>query len=569
MGKDINVLIIGGVACGAKTAARLRRLNPQAKITILEKGTFLSYAGCGIPYYIEGLVEDVKELMSTPLGIVRDANFFKKTKEIDVLTKHLATKIDRKNKKVYAVDLNTNQEKEFSYDKLVIATGSSPFVPPIPGKDLNKVFTVSNIDDAIAIKETINNGNIKKAVLIGGGLIGIEMVEALSKNGIEVSIVEILPYPLPKLLDEDFGKLLEKALKEKGVNFYGEEKVVEIIGDENGNVKAVKTDKQILDADMVIIAVGVRPNSQLAKDAGLEIGKFGGIIVNEHMQTSDPDIYAGGDCVECINYLTGKYTYQPMGSVANRHGRVIADNIAGLGTKFKGVLGTWIAKVFDTTVGGTGLLPEKAKEFGFDPVSVIITTADKPHFYPGNAPITIKLVADKNTRRIIGAELIGKGVVDKRLDVIATAITGNLTADDLADTDIAYAPPYSTALDAVTHAANTLRNKLDGLLKSNPPSEVKKKLETKEDFLLLDVRTPKEIKQMKLPYENVVYIPLGEVKAKAEQLPKNKEIMPFCKISLRGWEAYSILKGIGFERLTLLEGGIVAWPYEIKKGDDN
>lgn len=557
-----KIVVIGGVACGGKTAARLRRLDPEAEILILEKGPYLSYAGCGLPYYIEGVVAEYKDLMCTPIGVIRDKNYFQNAKRIDVLTRHLATKIDRENKQVTAIDLEMGEEKNISYDYLVVATGGSPIKPKLPGSDLGTVFTLWTLSDALAMRSAIDSGNVKRAVVIGAGLIGMEVVEALVARGIEVSVVDLLSWPLPNMLDEEFGSRLKNGLKAKGVHFCGGEKVVEIIG-EGSVLTGVRTDKQTIPADMVLMAIGVRPNIHLAQEAGLKIGPSGGVMTDDSMRTSDPSIFCGGDCVEVRHLLTGKGVRQPMGSSANREGRVIADNIVGRSSVFKGVLGTAIMKFFEYTVGRTGFNEDQARDAGFDPVSVSMVAADKPHFMPGSAWIMIKLVADRATGRVIGAQLFGPGNVDKRLDHIVTAITGGLTVDDLADTDFAYAPPYATALDPTTQAANVLRNKMVGLMKSYSAVEIIKKAEAGEGFLLLDVRTPGELEaQGLLPFENQVNIPLGTLWDRADELPKDKEIISFCKISLRGWDAVALLKARGFENVAVLEGGVIGWPFD-------
>lgn len=558
-----RVLIIGGVACGAKTAARLARLAPRYDITILERGEHLSFAGCGFPYFVGDVVKEYKDLVCTPLGIIRDANFFRTVKNITVHTGCLATHIDRERKCVVALDSATGVEKIFPYDALVLATGASPVRPPIPGNDLNRVFTLWTMPDALAMKSALGSGNVKSAVIIGAGLIGMEVVEALTERGVKVSVVDFLPTPLPALVGEDFGLRIAKAVKSKGVDFFGGEKVTEILG-EGGVVTAVKTDKRTLPADMVLLAVGIRPNTTLAKEAGLELASNGTIVVDALLRTSDPSIYAGGDCVQSKNLITGEPVWQPMGSTANRQGRVIADNIAGRSTPFAGVLGTGILKLFNLTVGKTGLNESQARDAGFDPVSIVVEEPDRPHFMPGMGAMTIRLVADKTTRRLLGAQIMGIGVVDKRLDSLVSAISCGMTVDLLADSDFAYAPPFSTALDPNTHAANALRNKMDGLVKTYQAKELKERMEGPNPPLLLDVRTPGELDlQGRLPYE-FVNIPLGKLRERVSELPKEREIITFCKISVRGWDALSALKYAGFEDIALLEGGVMSWPYELK-----
>ncbi len=559
-----RILIVGGVACGGKTAARLMRIDPEAEVTMLEKGEYLSYAGCGLPYYVGGVVHEYKDLLSTAIGVVRDENYFRKVKNVEVKTKHMATKIDREKKEVTALDLASGEEKIFPYDKLVLATGASPVKPPIPGSDLNRVFTLWTMPDALGMRAALDSGKIKKAVVVGAGLIGMEVVEALHDRGVEVSVVDFLRSPLPALVDEEFGNRVNCVLKCKGINFYGGEKVVEILGEE-GYVTGVKTDKRELEADMILMAIGVRPNTILAKEAGLEMGDFGAIAVDSHMRTSDPDIYSGGDCAIGRHIVTGKPCWQPMGSTANRQGRVIADNIAGKGTCFKGVQSTAIMKLFEYTVGKTGLTEEQARDNGFDAVSMTIVDPDKPHFMPQGGVVMIKLVADRWSRKVLGAQSFGTGKIDKRLDVLVAAVNGGLTIDDLADLDIAYAPPFTTALDPVTHAANSLKNKMDGLVKTYSASELKKKMDDGDNPVLVDLRTQPEIEsQGQLPYEQVVHIPLGQFWEKAPELPKDREIITYCKVSIRGWDAYTILNRLGFKKIALLEGGILGWPFEKK-----
>ncbi len=559
-----KILIVGGVACGGKTAARLMRIDPEAEVIMLEKGEYLSYAGCGLPYYVGGVVNEYKDLLSTAIGVVRDENYFRNVKHVEVKTKNMATKIDREKKEVTALDLASGEEKVFPYDKLVLATGASPVKPPIPGADLNRVFTLWTMPDALGMRAAVDSGKIKKAVVVGAGLIGMEVVEALHGRGIEVSVVDFLSHPLPALVDNEFGNRVNCVLKCKGINFYGGEKVLEIMG-ENSCVTGVKTDKREIEADMILMAIGVRPNTILAKEAGLELGESGAIAVNSRMRTSDPNIYAGGDCTVGRHIVTGKPCWQPMGSTANRQGRVIADNISGKETSFKGVQSTAIMKLFEYTVGKTGLTEEQAAENGFDAVSITVVDPDKPHFMPQGGIVMIKLVADRWTRKVLGAQSFGTGKIDKRLDVLVGAVSGGLTIDDLADLDIAYTPPFTTALDPVTHAANALKNKMDGLLRTYSATQLKEKMERREEVVLVDLRTPPEIEAHgQLPYDEVVNIPLGKFWEKAPALPLDKEIVTYCKISVRGWDAYSILKRLGFKKIALLEGGILGWPFEKK-----
>jgi NADPH-dependent 2,4-dienoyl-CoA reductase/sulfur reductase-like enzyme/rhodanese-related sulfurtransferase len=562
----IKVVIVGGVAVGPKTAARLRRLNPEAEITIVEKGKVLSYAGCGMPYYVSGDVAESKNLMDTPAGVIRDSLFFLNVKGVSVLDHTLAEKIDRKAKTISGVHLETGETRTLPYDKLVLATGGSPIELPVEGKNLNHVFRLWQPEDALSMREFIREKNPKKAVIIGGGLIGIEMTEALAKQGLQVAVLEMLPFILPGLLDEEVAVNLARYLRSKGVDIRCGTRVTRIGGNDQGNVQKVITEKGEIPADLVLISVGVRPNSKLAKEAGLEVGEIGDIRVNEYLQTSDPDIYAGGDCVRNIHLLTGKPVFAPMGSTANKHGRVIANNIMGCGEKFKGILGTGVVKVFDYNVGKSGLTESQAREAGFEVVTTLVPSSDVPHYYPTKKPLLLKLIADRKTRKLLGIQGAGQGEVVKRIDVLATAMSLGATIDDLPAFDLGYAPPYSTAIDIAAHAANVLRNKIDGIAPFLAPREVKDMADQGEDFLWLDVRSPKEYKEKRIEDPRVKLIPLGMLRRRIEELPKEKRIVTLCKAGLRAYEAQTILGGFGFPDVRVMDGGIEAWPYEVKSG---
>ncbi len=556
----MKIVIIGGVACGPKAAARIKRLKPEYDVLIIEKGEEISYGACGLPFYLSDEFSDISELMKTAVGVLRDTVFFKNVKGVDVRVRCEAKKIDRKNKKVKVVC--NGKEEEISYDKLIIATGSTPLRPPIPGIGLEGIYTLKSLNDGRTIKRAIKEGKGRSVVIVGAGMIGMECIEAFLKEGYEVSLVEKLPFVLPAFLDEEISLLIMNYLKQKGVKLFCGEGVKEFVG-ENGRVKKVLTEKREIEADIVLLAIGFRPNIELAKEAGLQIGRFG-IKVDSFLRTSDPDIYAGGDCVEIYNLVTGEKTYTPMGSIANKHGRIIADNICGRTSQFKGTVGTAILKVLDLNIARTGITEAHARKKGYEVITCINPGPDRPHFMKESKPIIIKLIAEKYSGRLLGAQIIGEGDVFSRINTCASLILKGATVDDIMDVDMAYSPPYSPAMDNLIVAANIIQNKRDGLSRSYSPKELKEKLEAKEDFVILDVRTPKEVEEVRLPYENVVYIPLGKLREKADELPKDKEIVATCKISLRGYEAVRILAGKGFERekLAFLDGGIMAWPYE-------
>ncbi len=558
----MRVVVIGGVAAGPKAAAKVMRLRPDADVTVIEKGKFLSYAGCGLPYYISGAVREQAELMSTAIGVVRDAEYFRSCKGIAVLNRTEAMRIDRRRGRVEVKDLSNGGTRWLEYDKLVLATGARPVVPPIPGKELRNVFVVHHVEDAEAIRTAIAETGIRKVVIVGGGLIGVEMAEALSRRGVHVAIVEMLPQVLP-MLDWEMARQVEKHLIEKGVSVLTESRVLALEpGQLNDTaVGRVRMERETLPADMVILAIGVRPNIQLAETADLEIGPTGAIQVNAHMRTSDPDIYAVGDCVESTNLVTGKPCFVPMGSTANKHGRVAAMNICGENDTFPGVIGSTVCKVFDYTVARTGVGEEEARAAGFDVATCLNSVPDKAHYYPPAKPLMLKLIADRKTRRLLGAQATGPSDASKRIDVAATAITAGLTVDQVAKLDLAYAPPFSPAMDNLIVAADILRNKMDQQLRSLTPMQVKRMLEAGEDVFLLDTRSPAEYEQAHI--EQSTLIPLGVLRERADEVPRDKPVIAFCKSSLRAYEAARILHGRGHANVKVMDGGIVMWPYEL------
>lgn len=458
-----KIVVIGGVAAGLKSAAKARRADQEAEITVVEKGRLISYGACGMPYYVGGEVGDIENLMKTSAGALRGPEFFQSVKNIQVLTETEALAINRTEKTVTVKKLATGQEDKLPYDKLVIATGASAVKPPLPGIELNNIFTLWHPDDAKAIRQGIEAGTYKKAVIIGAGLIGMEMAEALNKRQLEVTVVEMKKQVFPAFLDPEIAAVVAKYLREKGITLLTEEKVLEFAGDKA--IQFVKTDKHTLEADLVILAVGARPNVELAKNAGLSLGPTGAIAVDAELRTSDPNIYAGGDCIENTHMVSGKKVFAPMGSTANKHGRVIGENVCGAHVAFKGVLGTVVAKVHDMTVGKTGLSEPEAKQLGYEYITAMVAGPDKAHYMPDAKPITVKLIVDATNRKLLGMQAVGLGEVAKRVDVAASALTLGGTIDDLFDIDLSYAPPYNSPIDLVAVAANTVMNKLAGKFK--------------------------------------------------------------------------------------------------------
>ncbi len=555
----MKIVVIGGVAAGLKSAAKARRCDPGADITVIEKGSLVSYGACGLPYYVAGDVDDIEDLMKTPAGVVRTVEYFSDYKDIKVLSCTLATRINRKDKTVSVTNLNTNVESLIPYDRLVIATGASPLKPELPGIDLQNVFNLWHPDDAAAIRRGFEQRKFSKAVIIGAGLVGVEMTEALKIWIKDITLVEREEQILSGFLDSEIAGMAEKYIRNEGVRLLTGENVVKFEGDTF--VTSVVTDKRTIPADLVILAMGVRPNVELAAAAGLVIGKTGAVEVNRYMQTSDTEIYAGGDCVENVNIISGKKVFAPMGSTANKHGRIIGENLFGNRVQFKGILNTVIVKFLDLKTGKTGITEREAKELGMDYISVITAGHDKPHYMEDAKLISIKLIADVKSRKILGMQATGEGDISKRIDVAASLLTTGGTIDDLFDIDLSYAPPFNGPIDNAAVAANALMNKLDGKFRGISPSEARV-LMNDPKTVFLDVRTPTEYKQARLTdSRDIKHIPLGELRNRLSELNRDDEIVAFCKISLRGYEAEGILEGENFKNVRVIEGGLFLWPF--------
>ena len=563
MKKALRVVIVGGVACGPKAASRLKRLMPDADVVMVERGQVVSYGACGLPYYVEGMFSEIGKLMETPVGVPRNAAFFEKVKGFKTLVRTEALSIDRGGKTVRVRNIETGGELDLPYDRLVLATGSRPVEPPIPGLSLGNVWYMRRPEDAETLVERIVSEGLKDAVVVGAGYIGVEMAEALRIRGLNVTLVDIFDQVLPQFLDREMALLVARHLRSKGVNLALGERVLELTGD--GKVASVKTDRRVIPADMVVIGVGVRPNDELARAAGLTCSPAGGIVINGFNQTSDPDIYAGGDCT--LNHWADPGVesplFAPLGSTANKHGRIIADHISGRGIHFPGIAATAICKAFDFTLGRTGLTETRAGEFYPDVETAVWAGPDKPHYVSGSNPLVIKMVASRGSRQLLGVQIVGTGDVSKRLDVAAAALFFRGTVDQVANIDLGYAPPYSTPIDPIAAAAHLMANKLNGLARGISPIEARRRIDEKDGPVLLDVRTPGEYQAIRFPYENVVHIPLGALRERMRDLPRDRDILAFCKVSMRGYEAQLILNAAGFDRVWFIEGGIAAWPFEL------
>ncbi|MCK9276182.1 MAG: FAD-dependent oxidoreductase [Syntrophales bacterium] len=563
--KRKRIIVVGGSAAGPKAAAKARRIDNDAEVIVLQKDPDLSMASCGYPYYVGGYFDDRNMLLATPTGITRNPQFYLNAKDIDARVNSEVTYIDRKNHRLNYRDIPAGTTHTLEYDKLILAVGATPRMPPVPGIGLEGITTLHSMKDADFLRSIRDNKTIKKAVVVGGGLIGIETCEALNLAGIEITVIELLPQLLT-FLDWELAKLVENHVKTKAANVITGDGIAAFLG-ENGCLTGIKLQSGTeLPCDLAVVAIGVNPNIKLAKEAGLKIGKLGGIEVNQYMQTSDPDIYAAGDCIETVNRITGKKVLAPYGDLANLQGRVAGENAACENCiTFPGTIQTGICKVFDYAAGSTGLSETTAGKLGYDIITVINASPDKPGFMDGLLIIT-KLAADKNTGRILGAQCVGPGNVSKQIAQWAMAIQGNMTVEDLVNSDLPYAPPFSLAIDHFIATAHLMQNKMKGRLKGISSTEVKKKIDSGEKPFFLDVRGPDEYEQMRLGIGETL-IPLGALRKRFNELPqdKNQEIISYCKISLRGYEAALALEGAGWKNVRVMEGGLMAWPYTREK----
>ena len=559
MAERPRIVIVGGVAAGPKAAARARRLCAEAEITIVEQGEYISYGGCGLPFYLSGLVGKIEGLMTTLSGQVRDVEYFLHEKNVVVLTRTRAESIDRARKLVHVQDLRSGERSSLPYDKLILATGATPTRPPVPGANLGNVFNLRTPAEAIALRRLLEERKGSHFTIVGGGLIGLETADALVARGAEVTLLEMMDHLLPGVLDADVSRLLERHLEREGLDVRLGTPLARLEGDEDGNVCRAVAGGEEIETTAVIIGTGLKPNVRLAKDAGLELGRTGGILVDDFLRTSDPDIYAGGDCVEVSHLVSGQKVIFPLGTVANKHGRILGGNVVGGQERFRGALGTMAMQVLEFNVGRTGLSEAQALAAGFQVETALVPTMDTAHFYPMHAPITVKLVADATSRRVLGAQVVGPGEAIKRVDVAAVAISMGATVDQLAEADLGYAPPYASAIDAIAQAANLCRDKLDGLARSWSVQEVQQRLAAGEDLALVDVRTPAESKQGQGIGRPCLRIPLGELRRRLAEVPRDVPVVAICALGTRSYEAQRLLAGAGFADARFLEGGLAAW----------
>ena len=540
MGKKI--LIVGGVAGGASAAARIRRLDEEAEIILFEKGEYISYANCGLPYYIGEVITDKANLVVTSPAQMH------KRFGIDVRIQNEVMKINTNEKTVEVFNHIKNEKYTESYDKLVLSPGANPIIPEIPGIDSPNVFTLRNIPDTYRIKDFVDNNKPKNAVIMGAGYIGLEVAENLHKLGVNITVVELADHVIGPL-DFEMASIVHQHMKIKNVELYLSDAVKSC--DFTGKGIVTLSSGKTIPADMLVMGIGVRPDNRLAKDAGLKIGVTGGIWTDENMRTSDEDIYAVGDAVEVMDYITKAPTLIPLASPANKQGRIAADNICGIVSKYEGTQGTSIAKIFDTTVAITGSNERILAKNGIEYEKSFTHSASHAGYYPGAIPMSIKLIFEKVTGKILGAQIVGYDGVDKRIDVIATAIRAGMTVRDLEMLELAYAPPFSSAKDPVNMAGYVATNILSGTHKVFHWNDLPNI--NYDNSVLIDVRTQIEFANGSIPY--AINIPVDNLRERASEIPKGKDIYIFCQVGLRGYIAYRILKQNGFENIMNLSGG--------------
>ncbi len=533
----MKVLVLGGVAAGTKIAAKLMREDRANEVIVLNKGKNISYAGCGLPYYVGHVIENKEELIvNTPLK-------YEKLTGVKVLTEVEAINVEPEAKKVTAVDLKTQETKEYTYDKLVIAVGASPVKPPIEGCDLENVFFMRTPEDAIRLRETIDAGGIKKAVVVGAGYIGLEIAENLKTMGVRPFVLDMAPQILAPGFDKEMADYAEGKLSESGIPVVTGVAVTAIEG--NGKVEKVVTSKKAYKADLVVLSAGIRPNTAFLKDTGLEMFK-GTILTNEYGETNLPDIYAAGDCAMVHNAITGKAAWSPMGSTANIAGRVIAQNMMGAKISYRGTLGTAVCKLPGINVGRTGLTEVQAKEEGFDPISVVTIVDEKAHYYPGAGLLAVKMIADRKTERLLGVQVVGDGSVDKVVDIAVTGIMLKGTLTQLSDLDFAYAPPFSTAIHPFAHTLNVLKNKLQGKFETFTPAEYADG--AAEGYRLIDV-------SIQPTTEGAPYVELTDVNGLIDGFDPEEKLLLVCNKGKRAYLLQNRMKFYGYKNTKALEGG--------------
>lgn len=560
-----DFVIIGGVAAGPKTAATLARRLPGAAITLFQKEEHTSYATCGLPYFASGDINSFEELTLTGYAVPRTPSFFRRTKGFDVFTGAEVVRIDRRKTTVLVKMPATGETMEHGYGKLVIATGAVPARCPFPCADLPNVRHFTRPGDAQHFRRMAEQGKVGSAVVVGGGFIGCEVAEAAGGLwGIETTLVEREPQLLPYVLDPEMAALVQAEMQRQSVRVHTGTLVEEIQRGDDASATVKIRGADDVAADYVFLCLGVLPNAALAQACGLQIGETGGIVVNEKMQTSDPDIYAGGDCVESTNRLTGGKCFVPMGSLANRHGRVIAENLAGNDVTYAGTLGAFMVKVFDYNVGAVGLSETVASRLGMETRAVWASFPDKPDYYPEVATLVAKMVYEPGGGRLLGLQAVGKGEVCRRVDVFSGFLQRQAVVEDLLDFEHGYAPPYAEALDPLHHLAALAQAQCRGIEIIGPGEACPANEELSGDNVIwLDVREPQEVDQERNPYlygssRRALAIPLDDLRDHLNELDRSKTIMLICRRGPRSYQAAVILRSAGFEKVRVIGGGTTA-----------
>lgn len=558
-----RILVIGGVALGPKAACRCKRLMPDAQVTLVDENVFISYGGCGIPYFMSGEINNIDDLRSTPYHTVRDSAFFSSLKGVQVRTQTRALSIDRAAKSVLVQDVVSGKQESLPYDQLVLATGASPRIPQVEGRDLAGIYAVTKLEAAAAIRKECEGGKVSQAVIVGAGFIGLEAAVALADMwGVECTVVEMMDHMLPGALSGTLARMARHDVESHKVRVFTGEKVVRLEG-ENGRVARVVTDKRTLDAQVVIFAAGFMPNGALAKEAGLDVTPLGGVVVNARMQTSDPAIYAGGDCISLPNVITGKPGYLPLGSMANRQGRIIGTNLAGGNMQMAGYVGTWAVKLFDMSFCGVGLTVEKARAEGFDAIGVCIEQLDRAHFYPDKFMMSLELVVERGSRRVLGAQgaCTAGDALKARIDAIAGVLQyAKPTVDDISNLEVCYSPPFASAMDVVNAVANVTDNVLAGRFKPLTAHEHLEHWHHREgnNIFYIDARPLAASGPLQANYPEWHAIPLEEIEARVAEVPTDRPVALVCNTGLRAYESQLILARHGITNTTNVMGGMQA-----------
>ncbi len=533
----MKVLIIGGVAAGTKVAAKLKRDNFELDVTILTKSKDISYAGCGLPYYVGNVIQEANKL------IVNTPDSFHKLTGVNVLVETEVTQVNPEEKYVEAICLKTQEKMRCEYDKLVIASGAEAVRPNIEGADLDNVFFMRTPEDAYVLRDAIETGNIKRAVIVGGGYVGLEIAENLNSQGVRAVVIDMAKHILPGF-DDEISEYVENHLAEQGIPILTEIRLEAILGD--GKVEKIKTDRRAMKADAVILCVGIKANTEYLKDSDIDLMPNKTVKVNEYLETNVKDIYAVGDCATVINRVTNKPYWSPMGSTANIAGRIAAKNIAGKKKAYPGVLGTSVVKLPKLNAGRTGLTEKEANENGYNAASVVTVVDDKVHYYPDASSFIVKMIADKDTKKLLGLQVLGKGQVDKMVDIAVAAITMGATLEDVENMDLAYAPPFSTAIHPFSHTVNILLNKLNGEFETVTPADFSK--EKAEGFKLIDASLSPSI-------DGAQYLDLAKIKGEVDGLGRDEKLLLVCAKGKRAYMLQKRLKHFGYTNTKVLEGG--------------